>query len=38
MEYHLLNSAICNHEITNFDMNPVIIITNFDIFLVISEN
>ena len=26
------------HEITNFDMNPVSIITNFDMFLVISEN
>jgi len=24
------------HEITNFDMNPVSIITNFDMFLVIS--
>jgi hypothetical protein len=26
------------HEITNFDMNSVSIITKFDMFLVISEN
>jgi hypothetical protein len=39
MEYlQFLNSAIYNHEITNFDMNSVSIITKFDMFLVISEN
>ncbi len=34
--FHPLNGEIVNHEITNFDMNPVSIITNFDMFLVIS--
>gem|GEM_PF-3659257 len=39
MEYlQILNSETKNHEITKFDMNSVIIITKFDMFLVISEN
>jgi len=39
MEYlQILYSEIKNHEITKFDMNPVSIITKFDMFLVISEN